>query len=120
MTKEQIMEALNQEFKSFFNSNGFKVRKSGTGMHATKEDVDLAFYIKYDCFSKHFQETESVNSVITANIPYTHYTLVHCVFQSDTAEQQPNYKALSEIFADKTFMTMINWTLPEKLDKKFV
>ena len=116
----QNMTLLNEEFKKFFTEKGFKVRKEGLGLKATKSDVDLTFCLAFDCFSKKHQEEEGVDSMISVKIPYTYYELAHYTFLSSTTEGEPNLKILNDLFSDPAFLALIDWTLPARIDKKLI
>ena len=116
MTQEQIMEVLNEQFKSFFKEQGFKVRKESTGMKATKEDAALTFYIGYDQFAKWYREQEQVDSKLWVKLPYTDYHVAYYYFKLDTAL---DIGVLDKIFTDPEFLALFKFELPN-IKKKIV
>lgn len=118
MTKEQTMEYVNEQFKNFFKARDFKVRKEGTGIKATKDDVALTFYIVYDCCAKWYQEQEGVNSKLFVKLPYTHYEVARYWFKLD--ENPINVlEKLRTVYNDPEFLALLDWELPN-IKKKLI
>jgi hypothetical protein len=109
MTEEQIMETLNAQFKDFFSTRGFKVKKDRNGMKATKEDVLVTFYIGYGQFAYWYREDKQVDSAIWAKIPYTNYDVARYTFKLDTAVSND---VLNKVFTDDEFLSLFDFEIP--------
>lgn len=113
MTKQEIIEVLNDKFKEFFKGHGFKVRREGSGAKATRASTTLSFYIECDKFASWFRDEHEVDCEIYGKIPFSDYEVVSYRFKLDENDLQHNIDTLDRIFSDPEFVKLIDWSLPE-------
>jgi len=112
MIAQEVIKAVNEKFKTFFENHGYKVRKDYDGMKATSQSTSLTFYISYDCFGNWYQEENNVDSELYAKLPYTEYRVVDYQFKLDGKNEAQVITTLDKIFTDSDFLQMLNWKLP--------
>lgn len=112
MITQEVIDAVNKKFKTFFEDRGYKVRREYGGMKATSHSTSLTFYLDSDCFGRCYQEENNVDSELYAKLPYTDYKLVEYQFKLDDKNEAQIITTLDQIFTDPDFLQMLNWTLP--------
>ena len=112
MITQEVKEAVNKKFKTFFEDHGYKVRREGSGMKAMSQSTSLTFYITCDIFADWYQEENNVDSYLYAKLPYTDYIILNYEFKADGKNEAQVITTLDQIFTDPDFLQMLNWKLP--------
>ena len=112
MITQEVIDAVNKKFKTFFETHYFKVRKDYSGMKATNQSTSLTFYITCDCYASWYQEENNVDSYLYAKLPYTDCIVLKYEFKADGKNEAQIVATLDKIFTDPDFLRMLDWTLP--------
>ena len=112
MITQEVIDAVNKKFKTFFEDHDYKVRKDYGGMKAISQSTSLTFYITCDIFADWYREENNVDSYLYAKLPYTDYIILKYEFKLDGKNEAQIITTLDQIFTDPDFLQMLNWTLP--------